>query len=33
MRENTYGRVTFLINLMFSRRDSFDGSIFEGTYI
>ena len=30
MHENTWERVTFLINLMFSRLDNFDGPIFEG---
>ena len=33
MYENNSGRVTFLINLMFSRLDKFDGPIFEGAYI
>ena len=33
MHENTCGRVNFLINLMFSRLDKFDGPIFEGAYV
>ena len=30
MHENTCGRVTFLVNLMFDRLDKFDGLIFRG---
>ena len=30
MHENTRGRVTFLVNLMFRRLDKFDGPIFGG---
>ena len=33
MHENTWGRVTLLIYLMFNRLDKFDGLIFEGLYI
>ena len=33
MHENTWEIVTFLINLMFSRLDKFDRSLFEGVYI
>ena len=33
MHENTGGRVTFLVNLIFSRLEKFDGLIFgEGVY-
>ena len=30
MDENTWGRVKFLVNLMFCRLDKFDGPVFEG---
>ena len=30
MHENTGGRVTFLVNLMFRRLDKFDGLIYAG---
>ena len=33
MHENTCGRVTFLVNLMFRRLDKFDGPIFGWLYI
>ena len=33
MHENTCGRVTLLVNLMFRRLDKFDGPIFGGEYI
>ena len=33
MHENTWGRVTFSVNLMFIRLDKFDGPIFAGAYI
>ena len=33
MHENTSGRVTFLVNLMFSKLDKFDGPISEGAFI
>ena len=33
MHKNTCGRVTFLVNLMFSRLDRFDGPIFGGGHI
>ena len=29
MDENTWGRVKFLVNLMFCRLDKFDGPVFE----
>ena len=33
MHEKTWGRVKFLINMMFSRLNKLDGPIFEGVYI
>ena len=33
MWEKTWGRITFLIKLKFSKLDKFDGPIFEGMYI
>ena len=33
MHENTWERVTFLVNLMFRRLDKLDGSLFREAYI